>query len=488
MLGDKSLAKGAMRDAGMPLVPGSGGPPGGRGRGAARRRRGRLPRAAQGGLGRRRARHAPGRRALRARGGLRDGDRRGRGGLRRRRAVPREDRASTRTTSRCRCVGDGEGGALVVGERECSVQRRHQKLLEESPSPFLSEETRQALYAAALGAVRATRYRNAGTIECLLGGDQSFYFMEMNTRLQVEHPVSEEVTGIDLVRTQLRLAMGEPLPAQGIAPTHGHAIEFRINAEDPSRGFLPSPGPLRRFRPPLGRGVRVDTHAYEGYTVPPTYDSLVAKLIVSDDDARPGARRAPRRRSRSSRSRASSTTLPLFREMVDERADVPRRACTRPPTSRRRRGGYPRCPRDDRYPAARGLAAPGAPCRLRPDLPARRARRLGSRRAGGALPRRHRHGRAGLHARGRRGRAARPRRDRRGGRRRRGRLDRRSPGRRRARDPAARDLGAAPGRAAGRRRHRRGGGAGEALRGGRGGAVRERRARARSRAARRRRP
>ena len=131
--------------------------------------------------------------------------------------------------------------------------------------------------------MRATRYRNAGTIECLLGGDQSFYFMEMNTRLQVEHPVSEEVTGIDLVRTQLRLAMGEPLPAQGIAPTHGHAIEFRINAEDPSRGFMPSPGPLRRFRPPLGRGVRVDTHAYEGYTVPPTYDSLVAKLIVSDD-------------------------------------------------------------------------------------------------------------------------------------------------------------------------------------------------------------
>ena len=213
-------------------------------------------------------------------------------------------------------VGDGDGGALVVGERECSVQRRHQKLLEESPSPFISEQTRQALYAAALGAVQATRYRNAGTIECLLGGDQSFYFMEMNTRLQVEHPVSEEVTGIDLVRTQLRLAMGEPLPAQGIAPTHGHAIEFRINAEDPSRGFLPSPGPLRRFRPPLGRGVRVDTHAYEGYTVPPTYDSLVAKLIVSDDTRALALGRAAQALAEFE-VEGVSTTLPLFREMVE---------------------------------------------------------------------------------------------------------------------------------------------------------------------------
>jgi acetyl-CoA carboxylase biotin carboxylase subunit len=212
-------------------------------------------------------------------------------------------------------VGDGEGGALVVGERECSVQRRHQKLLEESPSPFISEETRQQLYAAALGAVRATRYRNAGTIECLLGGDQSFYFMEMNTRLQVEHPVSEEVAGIDLVRTQLRLAMGEPLPAQGIAPTHGHAIEFRINAEDPSRGFLPSPGPLRRFRPPLGRGVRVDTHAYEGYTVPPSYDSLVAKLIVFDDTRALALGRAAQA-LQEFEVEGISTTLPLFREMV----------------------------------------------------------------------------------------------------------------------------------------------------------------------------
>jgi acetyl-CoA carboxylase biotin carboxylase subunit len=123
------------------------------------------------------------------------------------------------------------------------------------------------------------------------------------------------VTGIDLVRTQLRLAMGEPLPAQGIAPTHGHAIEFRVNAEDPSRGFMPSPGPLRRFRPPLGRGVRVDTHAYEGYTVPPSYDSLVAKLIVSDDTRALALGRAAQALAEFE-VEGISTTLPLFREMV----------------------------------------------------------------------------------------------------------------------------------------------------------------------------
>ena len=209
--------------------------------------------------------------------------------------------------------------------------------------------------------MRATRYRNAGTIECLLGGDQSFYFMEMNTRLQVEHPVSEEVTGIDLVRTQLRLAMGEPLPAQGIAPTHGHAIEFRINAEDPSRGFMPSPGPLRRFRPPLGRGVRVDTHAYEGYTVPPTYDSLVAKLIVSDDDRalRPRARRAGARGVRG-------------RGRVDDAAAVPRDG--------RERAGVPGRGVHDRLPRRGGGAAILA-VRVMTDTPPRAVSRRQARRA-----------------------------------------------------------------------------------------------------------
>ena len=212
--------------------------------------------------------------------------------------------------------GDRHGNLAHMGERECSIQRRHQKLIEEAPSPALDDDLRARMGEAALRAARAVNYQNAGTVEFLLDRGGRFYFMEMNTRLQVEHPVSEEVTGIDLVRTQLRLAMGEPLPAEGIAPTHGHAIEFRINAEDPSRGFLPSPGPLRRFRPPLGRGVRVDTHAYEGYTVPPTYDSLVAKLIVSDDTRSLALGRAAQALAEFE-VEGVSTTLPLFREMVE---------------------------------------------------------------------------------------------------------------------------------------------------------------------------
>jgi acetyl-CoA carboxylase, biotin carboxylase subunit len=314
VLGDKSLAKGAMRDAGMPLVPGSEGRLAGvddARRVAAEVGYPVLLKAASGGGGRgmRPVDEPPELESAYATATAEAEAAFGDGGLYLEKIVLDAHHIEVQV------VGDGDGGALVVGERECSVQRRHQKLLEESPSPFISEDTRQALYSAALGAVRATRYRNAGTIECLLGGDQSFYFMEMNTRLQVEHPVSEEVTGIDLVRTQLRLAMGEPLPLEGIAPTRGHAIEFRVNAEDPARGFMPSPGPLRRFRPPLGRGVRVDTHAYEGYTVPPSYDSLVAKLIVSDATRALALGRATQALAEFE-IEGISTTLPLFREMV----------------------------------------------------------------------------------------------------------------------------------------------------------------------------
>ncbi len=176
-------------------------------------------------------------------------------------------------------VGDSHGGVLVAGERECSIQRRHQKLLEEAPSPSLSHELRARMYEAGGRACRALRYTGAGTIEFLVGGDE-FFFMEMNTRLQVEHPVTEAVTGVDLVAEQLRVASGGHVSRSGVAAMTGHAIEFRINAEDPSHGFRPSPGLLARFRPPLGPGVRVDTHVYEGYRVPPNYDSLVAKVIV----------------------------------------------------------------------------------------------------------------------------------------------------------------------------------------------------------------
>jgi acetyl-CoA carboxylase, biotin carboxylase subunit len=185
-------------------------------------------------------------------------------------------------------LGDAHGEVLTLGERECSIQRRHQKLIEESPSAALTPSRREEMEAAAETACHAIEYRNAGTFEFLLGPDGSFYFLELNARLQVEHPVTELVTGIDLVREQLRVAAGEPLELTGRAPRRGHAIEIRVNAEDPARDFLPTPGRLERFRPPLGPGVRVDSSVTEGATIPPFYDSLLAKLIVWDVD-RPAA-------------------------------------------------------------------------------------------------------------------------------------------------------------------------------------------------------
>jgi acetyl-CoA carboxylase biotin carboxylase subunit len=177
-------------------------------------------------------------------------------------------------------LGDSKGGMLTLGERECSIQRRHQKLIEESPSCALTPKTREDMEATAERAARAIGYTNAGTFEFLVGPDGSFYFIELNARLQVEHPVSELVTGIDLVHEQLRVAAGESLSHTGRAPRGGHAIEVRVNAEDPARDFMPMPGRLERFRPPLGPGVRVDTFVEDGAVVPPHYDSLLAKVIA----------------------------------------------------------------------------------------------------------------------------------------------------------------------------------------------------------------
>jgi acetyl-CoA carboxylase biotin carboxylase subunit len=186
-------------------------------------------------------------------------------------------------------LADGHGGVVHLGERECSIQRRHQKLIEESPSPCVDAELRARMGVAACRIARAAGYVNAGTVEFLVDADRHFYFLEMNTRLQVEHPVTEMVTGIDLVREQLRIAAGEPLGySQRDVVWRGWAIECRINAEDPFGGWIPSPGTITGLRPATGPWVRDDSGVYAGYTVPRWYDTLVAKLIVWADD-RPAA-------------------------------------------------------------------------------------------------------------------------------------------------------------------------------------------------------
>jgi acetyl-CoA carboxylase, biotin carboxylase subunit len=178
-------------------------------------------------------------------------------------------------------VADRHGHFLHLGERECSIQRRHQKVIEEAPSAALSAEVRAELFSAAVRAISTIGYYNVGTLEFLLDQAGRFYFMEMNTRLQVEHPVTELVTGVDLVREQLRIAAGEPLSFDGPLTPRGHAIELRINAEDPE-SFAPWPGKITALHLPGGLGVRLDTHLYEGYRIPSHYDSLIAKLIVHD--------------------------------------------------------------------------------------------------------------------------------------------------------------------------------------------------------------
>ena len=178
-------------------------------------------------------------------------------------------------------MGDNHGKVVHMGERDCSVQRRHQKLIEESPSPALNDDLRARMGQAAVSLASNIGYSGAGTIEFLLDPQGNFYFMEMNTRIQVEHPVTEMVTSFDVVKEQIRVASGEPVSFQGDGRRlRGHAIECRINAEDPYRNFQPSPGLITAYHPPGGPGVRVDTHVYAGYTVPPYYDSLLAKVIV----------------------------------------------------------------------------------------------------------------------------------------------------------------------------------------------------------------
>jgi len=182
-------------------------------------------------------------------------------------------------------LADSHGNVIHLGERDCSVQRRHQKMIEESPSPALTPAVRQAMGEAAVKAAKAVGYENAGTIEFLFDKDQNFYFMEMNTRIQVEHPVTEAVTGLDLIKEQIRIAAGEPLRlTQEEVRFQGHALECRINAENPQRNFMPCPGVVEDLHFPGGHGIRVDSAVYSGYRIPANYDSMIAKLIVHGED------------------------------------------------------------------------------------------------------------------------------------------------------------------------------------------------------------
>ena len=181
-------------------------------------------------------------------------------------------------------LGDKHGNVLHLGERDCSVQRRHQKLIEESPSPAVDESLRDRMGAASVAGAKAIDYVGAGTIEMLLDEDGSYYFMEMNTRIQVEHPVTEMLYGVDLVKEQIRVAAGERLSVLQLPYRRGHVMEVRVNAEDPARNFQPSPGKITTYHPPGGPGVRLDSHVYDGYSVPPYYDSLLAKLICQGGD------------------------------------------------------------------------------------------------------------------------------------------------------------------------------------------------------------
>jgi len=192
-------------------------------------------------------------------------------------------------------MADKHGNAVYLGERDCSIQRRHQKLIEEAPSPALGEELRQQMGEAAVAAAKAVSYHGAGTVEFLLDKHGKFYFMEMNTRIQVEHPVTELVTGYDLIKEQLTVAAGEPLSfRQEDIRLNGWAIECRINAENPAKNFMPSPGRITEYLPPGGFGVRVDSAAYAGYSIPPYYDSMIAKLIVWGKDRQEAIERMKR--------------------------------------------------------------------------------------------------------------------------------------------------------------------------------------------------
>ena len=214
-------------------------------------------------------------------------------------------------------MGDSHGNYMHLGERDCSMQRRNQKIIEECPSPLLTPALRKKMGDASVSLISAIDYQNAGTIEYLVDEEENFYFMEMNTRIQVEHPVTEEVMGCELIKEQIRIAAGEELSDHvRYAEPRGHAIECRINAEDPYNGFRPSPGTIDLWYAPGGKGVRVDTHVYSGYTVPPHYDSMIAKLIVTGASRTVAIARMKRALGEFMIS-GIKTTIPFQQEIID---------------------------------------------------------------------------------------------------------------------------------------------------------------------------
>lgn len=215
-------------------------------------------------------------------------------------------------------IADKYGNVIHLGERDCSIQRRHQKLVEEAPSPAVSEDIRKKLGEAAVRAAQAANYEGVGTIEFLLDKDKNFYFMEMNTRLQVEHGITEMISNIDIVREQINIAAGNPLSVkQSDVKLYGHAIECRINAEDPDRNFLPAPGEINGYITPGGFGVRVDSHVYSGYKIPPYYDSLISK-VMTWAPTREEARRRMYRALKEYVITGVKTTLPFYQELIED--------------------------------------------------------------------------------------------------------------------------------------------------------------------------
>jgi acetyl-CoA carboxylase biotin carboxylase subunit len=290
-MGDKSVAKDTMRAAGLPLVPGSPGVLADVDEALAIAKEIGFPviiKASAGGGGRG-MRVAYDEKQLRTGFGIAQAEA---GAAFNNDAVYLEKYIQRPRHIEFQLFGDHHGHLIHLGERECSVQRNHQKLIEESPSPFLKPEDRRRIGDLAAKGAASIGYRNAGTMEFLFDQDGSFYFMEMNTRIQVEHPVTEEVTRVDLVKEQIRVAAGEPLSlTQEQVEWSGHAIECRINAEDHEHGFRPSPGRISYFYKPGGPGIRMDSHVYAGYVVPPYYDSMIGKLIAYGKDRAEALRR-----------------------------------------------------------------------------------------------------------------------------------------------------------------------------------------------------